>query len=379
MVAGLGAAVAQAPGSAAPAIKIGALFSQSGPYAQFGQAGLAGVELAVDEINHRGGIKVGDTTYLIEAIKEDTRSQVSDTVTAAERLVRDQKVPVIFGPIVGVLAMPAQEVTQPAKVIHVSPAVQWRAILGQPGKNYLIKSQLDDNARYERFVPVLVRETGIKTIAMLGVNDATARAILPLVGEYMVKQGVKVVATEYFERSTTDFSPFLTRIRSLKPDMLFFGYGDAPAVSILRQAAELDVAPHYGTFAGTSLLVPLKTALGRPVESFAGVASNVNLMQPLQDTTRAWIKRYETRYGKEVTGQTEWALSMYDYVLMWAKAVEQAGTYTDNDKVIEKLHGMVHHGVMTVRIDDRGQAAHDFDIAIIRGGKIEWQNAGIVQ
>lgn len=376
----LGTADAQSPASGTkPVITVGAEFSLSGPYAQFGQAGLAGVELAVDELNRHGGIKVGTATYTVDIAKEDTRSQASDTVTATERLVRDRKVPIIFGPVVGVLAMPAQEVTQPAKVIQVSPAVQWRALVGQPGKKWLINSQVDDNYRYGYFVPVLVRETKMKTIAMLAVNDATARGIIPRVSELLAKEGVKMVATEYFERGTTDFSPFLTRIRGTKPDMLFFGYGDAHAVSILRQGVELNVAPHYGAFAGTSLLVPLQTALGRPVDSFVGMASTENLSHPIHDNVRAWIQAYKTKYGKDVTGQTEWALSMYDYVLMWAKAVEQAGTYTDNDKVIDHLRGMTHRGVMTVKIDERGQAIHDFDIGIIRDGKIQWQHASIVK
>jgi branched-chain amino acid transport system substrate-binding protein len=376
----LGSAAAQAPPSGGkPVITVGAEFSLSGPYAQFGQAGLAGVELAVDEINRRGGLKIGGTTYMVDIAREDTRSQASDTVTAAERLVRERKVPVLFGPIVGVLAMPAQEVTQPAKVIHVSPAIQWRALVGQPAKKWIINSQVDDHYRYGYFVPVLVRETKVKTVAMLAVNDATARGIIPRVTELMAKEGVKVVATEYFERGTTDFSPFLTRIRGAKPDMLFFGYGDAHAVSILRQGVELNVAPHYGSFAGTSVLVPFQTALGKPVDSFVGVASNENLSHPIHDNVRAWVQAYKTKYGKDVTGQTEWALSMYDYVLMWGKAVEQAGTYTDNDKVIDRLRGMTHRGVMTVKIDERGQAIHDFDIAIIREGKIQWQHASIVK
>lgn len=360
-------------------IKIGAPFSLSGPFAAFGQAGLAGVEMAADEINRRGGVKVGSTAYTLQVIKEDTRSQVADTVSIIERLVRDQKVPVIFGPIVGVLSTPGQEVSQPAKVIHFGPAVQWTALVGQPGKKYLIHTQVDDGLRYSSYVPLIVRETKIKSIALLGVNDATTRSIMPRVAALMEKQGVKVVAQEYFERTTTDFSPFLTRIRSQKPDMLFFGYGDNFAVSILRQGVELNVAPHYSAFAGTSLQVPLQTALGKPVDSFVGMVANENLLQPLHEAVTKWLQAYKAKYGKDPTGTTDWAFSMYDYVFMWAKAVELAGTFTDNDKVIERLHGMTYKGVLNIRIDARGQADHDYDVGIIRGGKLQWQHVNVLK
>ena len=70
---------------------------------------------------------------------------------------------------------------------------------------------------------------------------------------------------------------------------------------------------------------------------------------------------------------------MYDYVFMWAKAVELAGTFTDNDKVIERLRGMSYKGVVNIKIDARGQADHDFDVGIIRGGKLTWQHVNVIK
>ena len=360
-------------------IKIGAPFSLSGPFASFGQAGSAGVEMAVEELNRRGGITVGNTKYTVQMISEDTRSQVADTVSIMERLTREQKVAAVFGPIVGVLSTPGQEVTQAAKTIHFGPAVQWNALMGRPDKKYLVHTQVDDDLRYGAFVPLLVRETKIKSIALLGVNDATARSIMPKVAALMQKEGVKVVAEEYFERTTTDFSPFLTRIRSQKPDMLFFGYGDNFAVSILRQGVELNVAPHYSAFAGTSLTVPMQQALGKPVDSFIGMVANENLLQPLHDDVTKWIVAYKAKYNKDPAGTTDWAFSMYDYVFIWARAVQQAGTFTDSDKVIEKIRNTNYKGVLNIKIDGRGQADHDYDVGIIRNGKLTWQHVNVIK
>lgn len=359
-------------------IRIGAPFSLSGPFAAIDTGGHQGVEMAVDEINRKGGIKVGNTTYKVEAITEDIRSQVPDTVSAMERLVRERKVPVIFGPIIGLLSTPGQEVTQPAKVIHMAPAVQWNTLVGKPDKKYLIHTQIEDAPRYAAWVPLVVRETKIKSVALLGVNDASARGILPQIAGEMEKLGVKVVSTDYFERTTTDFSPFLTRIRGMKPDMLLFGYGDQFATPILRQADELKVAQHYASFAGTSIDVAQK-ALGRPIESFVGLLGAENLQQPLHDSVRNFVAAYKQKYGKDPSGQTDWALTMYDFVIMWAQAVAQAGTFTDNDKVIEKLRGMSYKGVLNIRIDERGQAFHDFDMAIIRNGKVSYQHVNAVK
>lgn len=373
------ALVAAASAQAQNAIRVGAMFSLSGPFAQVDVGGSQGVEMAVDEINRKGGIKIGGTSYKVDLALEDVRSQVPDTITATERLIRDQKVAVIFGPIIGLLATPAQEVTQPAKVIHFGPAVQWRSLVGKPDKKYLVNSQLDDAPRYATWIPALVRETKIKTVALLGRNDAAARGILATITQEMDKLGVKVLYTEFFEATTTDFSPFLTRIRGLKPDLLLFGYGDQYGVAILRQSDELKVAAHYASFAGTSVDVPLKGALGRPVDSYVGMSASENLVQPLHDEVKAFVQAYKSKYGKDPTGQTEWALVMYDYVLMWAKAVELAGTSTDNDKIIEKLRGMAYKGVLNIRIDERGQAIHDYDMFVFHGGKLQYQHVNVLK
>jgi len=79
---------------AAEPIKIGAAFALSGSIAVYGEGFKKCIDLAVEEINAKGGIK----GRKIEIVYEDNKSNPKDCVTAVRKLITVDKVPVIFGP-----------------------------------------------------------------------------------------------------------------------------------------------------------------------------------------------------------------------------------------------------------------------------------------
>lgn len=78
----------------------------------------AGVQIAADQINEQGGLKLAGKTYKLEVIPYDDQYNAAQAKTAADRLVNRDEVKVIFGPVGSPGAMGSLPVTQPAKVIQ---------------------------------------------------------------------------------------------------------------------------------------------------------------------------------------------------------------------------------------------------------------------
>ncbi len=80
-------------------LKIGAIAPLSGPGAPWGKALVQGVELAIDDIHAKGGLVVGGDKYKIELLAYDDKYSGKEAVDAANRLIFNDKINIIFGSI----------------------------------------------------------------------------------------------------------------------------------------------------------------------------------------------------------------------------------------------------------------------------------------
>ena len=108
------------PAAAQDVIKIGAIGSLSGGGTAWGLAIKRGAEIAVDEANAAGGVKVGDKTYKVELVMYDDQYTGQGGKNAAERLVHQDKVKYIIGPIGSGPVVSTIAVSTPEKVLVLS-------------------------------------------------------------------------------------------------------------------------------------------------------------------------------------------------------------------------------------------------------------------
>ncbi len=99
-------------------IKIGAILPLTGDAAQYGQSAKKGMELAVNEINERGGID----NKKIKLIIEDRQGQVKDGVAAFRKLITVEKVPIIIGELLSSITLAIAPLANENKVVILSPA-----------------------------------------------------------------------------------------------------------------------------------------------------------------------------------------------------------------------------------------------------------------
>src|SRR4030042_829821 len=100
-------------------MKMGVIAPLSGTGAGWGLALRAGAELAADDTNAKGGLKVAGTSYKIEVIPYDDKYQGQAAADAANRLVFMDKVKFIIGPMGSAAGLAAQEITEANKILFV--------------------------------------------------------------------------------------------------------------------------------------------------------------------------------------------------------------------------------------------------------------------
>lgn len=376
---GLGALMQTA--SAEDTIKIGVVAAESGSFVSAGHTIPAGVGLAVKEINEKGGVKVGDKTYKLELIKRDNRTDISTAIAATQELVRDEKVAAIFGSETHDFTLAMSKITQPAKVLQFAGNSTLAKILNPqsaaPGgeDHYLFQSEPQEFQRSGstargvlNLLTPLVGHPLKRSVVIVG-NDATGQFLTSYYVKALKAEGQDVPEVISYPPDTTDFSPFLTRAKSLKPDVVHFWYNGDSTLTALPQAIELGVAPSYFMFGvdpgiwkerGLSADVPVAMSC---VPICWGASSNPQ------------AKTYFDNYfgagaPKGVTSSV--SLLYYDYVGMLAKAWEAAGSI-DPDKTVAALEKLHYKGVVSddLAFNSSHQVSHATEVcAAAPGGEI---------
>jgi ABC-type branched-subunit amino acid transport system substrate-binding protein len=361
---GLGAATVPAfAQDAGNTVKIGVVAAESGSFVSAGHTLPAGVSLAVKEINDAGGVKVGDKTYKIELVKRDDRTDIGTAVAATQELVRDVGVKAIFGSESHDFTLAMAKITQPAKVLHFAGNSTLDTVLTDqavaPGgeNHYLFQTEPREFQRSgstARGVLTLLKplvDHPIKKSVIIAGNDATGQFLSSYYLKALKAEGQEVPDIIFYPPDTTDFSPFLTRAKGLKPDVIHFWYNGDSTLTALPQALELAAAPSYFLFGvdpgiwkerNLSADVPVTMSC---VPICWGESSNPK--------AKAYFQAYFAAGApKGVTSSV--SLLYYDYVHMLAEAWTKAGSF-DPDKVVEALTSIHHKGVVS---DDLAFNAH---------------------
>jgi branched-chain amino acid transport system substrate-binding protein len=345
-------------------VKIGGLFGTTGPQANFGVPYSQGLQLAVNEINAAGGIKAGGKTYQVKLTLADTKSDPSQAVAEAQRMLADG-VTTIFCCNVSAESIPVLQAALPPSVMLISPNAGMMRFLGQPGRELLFRfsnSEIGKQGSTALIVPYMVEKYQPKTAAIMVPNDETGQIYADSYKEVLEAHGVKVVSIERFDYGTTDFTPQLTSVRRANPDLLVAGFSDEVR-GIFRQASELGIK---AKFAGT---VGVSGAAGEGQPEFVYAAWTRHLGPEQKDPKVIAYMRNLEKIGK-LTSYSFWSVTQYDGMHMLAKAMEAAGTVTDMKAVAAKMRGQTYSGLVDWYIDQKGQARQNMEGIHVKGGKI---------
>jgi branched-chain amino acid transport system substrate-binding protein len=311
-------------------LKIGVVSALSGPGSEWGLAQDGSVKIAAMEVNAKGGLKVGNKTYKIEVISYDDQYKAALAVTAATRLIEQDKVKIIVGPMGSAATLAVKPLFEQNKILAIIGAYSEKAL--DKDTKYSFRG-FPTTIEYGTQIVAWLKKNrpGLKTVAELEANDETGWASQRLLKGYYENEGYKFVSSELFERNLKDFQPVLTRILATKPDIIELGsIPSATAGLIVRQARELGFKGQFVKIGGPG--VPqLVAAAGKEFsEGLIGYTA--------ADVTEKYYKDLEAKYAKVLKPPMgEFVVYFYDQVNMLLNAIQAAGTVEDTDKIAAQL------------------------------------------
>ena len=195
-------------------IKVGGLFALTGPAAHIGVSQRDACKLVFDDVNAKGGIN-GKKIVLYQY---DTKTDPTKALLNAKKLVEKDKVDVIIGPTTTGSGMAIKPYLHKMKVptfMHAGSDV----IIARPPVKYVFKSPYRSSVALGKIFSYM-KHHGYKTYAFLYAADGFGRDGFKVSKKIQDRFGVKMVASESFNRKDVDMTAQLVKIKAKNPDVI---------------------------------------------------------------------------------------------------------------------------------------------------------------
>jgi branched-chain amino acid transport system substrate-binding protein len=350
-------------------IKIGAIFSVTGPASFLGAPEAKTAQMLVDKINAQGGV-LGQK---LELIIKDSSGSPEKAVSFAKQLIEEDKVLAIIGPSTSGETMQIKKLCEENQMILVSCAAADAIV--NPLAKYVFKTPQKDS-QAATWIYRTMKEKGITKIAVLTGNDGFGASGKKQLEELAKTEGIEIVANEVYDKQATDLTDVLTKVKSTPGVQAVVNWSIVPAQSIVaKNMKQLGMTiplfqshgfgnPKYVEQAGVAaegILFPAGRLL---------VVDELPDSHPQKKLLATYKKDYEAAYKENVS---TFGGHAYDAVLIVTEALKKAGT-TDRDKVrdaIENLHGLVGTaGIYNFSATDHtGLDLNAFEMLTVKDGK----------
>ena len=204
-----------------------------------------GAQIAAEEINKAGGV-LGKK---IELIIEDNKSNPTEAVATAEKLIVRDKVPVMMGAWSSTLTlavMPKLEEYKVPMLVETSSSGK----ITTSGNPYIFRISPTSEMEAKAFAP-LFKKMSIKKVAFLSTNNDFGLGAAKEFAAAAKASAVEVVATETMDPKATDFSAQLAKIKASGADAMLVTTAVEQATLILKQAKDQQVSARIITTGGS--------------------------------------------------------------------------------------------------------------------------------
>jgi branched-chain amino acid transport system substrate-binding protein len=352
-------------------VKLGALLETSGFIASLGNPGLEGARLAVEQLNAAGGIN----GQPVELVNVNTESDETKAVTGAKRLIEQERVLAIVGPMSSGSNFAIIDTVQRASTPTLANGASRAIVLPPDQKRWIFLAPLTDVLVQGKMLEDM-RRRGITRIALLNSDVAFGTSGREQLERLAPAQGIRIVLQQTGGNTDQDLTPQLTRIRASDAEATVI-WGTGPFLALAtKNHRQLGIAtPLYVSHAGNDFnYLRLAGAAAGDVlipSSKLYVAGQLPTTDPQRPVIERFVADYEKKYGRK---PATFAGNGYDAVMMLAAAARRAGG--DRGKLRDALEGLVGHvGVTAVysysATDHFGAHADSVVMLQVKGGQFE--------
>ena len=323
-----------------------------------GKEAMKAVELAVDEINTAGGVKVGDKSMPFRIVSIDIRDAspgvpVPEALLGMEKLILEQKPhALVVGPFRSEALMAGMDLLAKHKVpllgtIAMTPATEAK-IEADPQYKYVFRTCL--NAKYlvgyiAGAMKFLNQEFGFNKVYIMNQDVAWARATVKIMTGIYEKMGWEVLGEETFPVGASDFAPALMKAKMLKAQVILPVF-DMPQSGILvKQWRSMQIpalmAGFISPLAGPGAWTTFEGKIGGALNAVFELG---NIPAAKYGPAQKFYDAYKAKYGVELEAGHGPAPA-YASVYLLKEAIEQAGSL-DPDAIVAALEQADGPGVM---------------------------------
>jgi branched-chain amino acid transport system substrate-binding protein len=333
---------AGAPGgssaNAAP-IKVGLVYSETGPLAGYGKAYYQGFQAGLDYATHGTGTVNG---HKIEVAQQDDAGDPTKAVSAAKDLI-GKGYKILAGSTASGVALQVAPLAAQNKVLFIDGPAATDGVTGV--NKYTFRSGREtyqDIATAATFIDAVAG----KHVTVLAQDSAFGQANVAAVKAVLGAKGATVDSV-LAPPSATDLTPFATQAKDAKPDLLFVAWAGTTAPALWTALSQ------QGVLDSTTVVTGLDARASYPV--FASTGGKVSFLAHYVPggTTNAAATAMNAFLTKEGAQDDLFTPDGFTAAQMIVKAAENGDS--DVDKMVQNLEGWTFDGVKgpdTVRAAD---------------------------
>ena len=309
-------------------IKVGANFELTGNVANYGNATIEGLQLAIDEANEAGGIN----GKKIELVSVDDKSEAAESINAATKLISDDDVKVIVGPATTGLVLAETQTATDAKVPIIAPCATSPEATVENGKvkPYVFRSCFIDPQQGEVMATFAAKDLKAKTAVIYVDNSSDySKNLAKVFKEKFEAAGGKVVMEEAFLQKDQDFKATLTKLKTANADVMFVPAYYEEVGKIVKQAREMGI---NSAILGTDGWDDTKVVDIAGADALNNTFFSTHYSEKDAEV-QSFIEAYKKKYNR---APNVFAALGYDAGKMLVDALKRAGS-GDTEKIREAL------------------------------------------
>jgi branched-chain amino acid transport system substrate-binding protein len=305
--------------------------SLSGVYAAYDVPQLAGLKVAIYEVNQSGGLlgRQVKLSYL------DDQSDVTRAPQVAQQLLGKNKCVAMFINSSSTISGSILPFTTAAKVISYSAVVT--PTFGDPKKYpYHFMTGPESDKQINAFVAA-VKKIGATKVGLLHTNDTGNTTLSTALAKALPAAGLTVADTESVDATATDLNVQISKIRKSGADLVLV-QASAPATAVAVKAADsIGWKVNYLVSTAATNATNMENVPASLKDGYYTLAPRIYLATGSPSPTLTKFTN-DLKATGQITDINQ-AVSARDAIQMIFQAVKQAGT-TDSGKVAKVLQGI---------------------------------------
>jgi branched-chain amino acid transport system substrate-binding protein len=355
-------------GKKSDVIKIGAIFSITGPASFLGAPEERTAKMMIEQINEAGGINGKKVVLIVK----DSAGDSEKAFSFAKQLIEEEKVLAIIGPSTSGETMKIKNLCEQSKVILLSCAAA-EAIV-KPLAKYVFKTPQTDSDAIKRIYAIMQKKN-INKIGVVSSNTGFGNAGKQQLEKIAKEMNIEILISEVYDKNSTDLTDVINKLKAKKVQAVV-NWSIEPAQSIIPKNMK-QIALNVPLFQSHGFgNIQYVKAAGDAAEGIifpAGrllVSDQLPENHPQRKVLLDYKKAYESKYNEEASTFGGFA---HDAIILIQKAIEKAGS-TETEKVRDALENL--KGVMGISgifnmspTDHNGLDIDSFETITVKDGK----------